>query len=107
MLFISSRWPNILSTAEAEDGVENEAEEHQSHSESSPFSEALGEVDCEHDSDHKVYQGNDQQHDPPKRTSDDFEKHDDIIDWDDCRPTRLSGFREYFPNRSDEENGDS
>src|SRR5436305_7436987 len=53
--------------------------------------------DEHHDEDDDVDERDEHQDEPPQRLSGDFEKHDEVVDGDDRRPTRLPGFGEDLP----------
>jgi len=50
----------------------------------------LGDVVLHHDADGDVHQRNEVEQNPPGRLAGDLAQHDDIIDRDDARPTRLA-----------------
>lgn len=91
----------ISGAAEAEDRVEDDAEEGQTDAEAGAFAEGLGDVDREDDRDDEVHKRDEKQEDPPTRTAADFKQDVEIVDGNDRRPTGLTGFDENLPDSND------
>src|SRR6266436_778111 len=86
----SSAWSQILRLPPRQNRIENEGQKNQSQREADIVAKVLGDVVLHHDADGDVHQRNEVEQNPPGRLAGDLAQHDDIIDRDDARPTRLA-----------------
>ena len=84
----------------------NDFQKSEADSEAGAFTEALCHIDAENYADNEIHEWNKHQNDPPAGSADDLAPDVEVIDWDDAGPTGLAGFREYFPHRHDQQQGD-
>ena len=103
---LSSHWPLILRAAETKDRPENDAQKSEADSEAHTFTEALRHIDAENNSYDDINERDKHQKNPPAGSADNLAPDVEIIDRDNAGPARLSGFREHFPHRHDQQQCD-
>ena len=96
----------ILRAAEAEDRPENDSQKSEADSEARTFTEAFRHIDAENYTDNEIHERDKHQNDPPPGSADNLAPDVEIIDRDNAGPARLSGFREHFPHRNDQQQCD-
>ena len=95
-----------MCAAKAKDRHENDSQKCEADSEARTFAEALSHVDAENNPNDEINERDKHQNDPPARSAYDLAPDVEIIDGDDARPARLTGFREYFPHRNNQQQRD-
>src|SRR5690606_7761017 len=94
----------ILSITESEHGPPNKRQQYQKYCHSNATAKRKGHLMIQDDEYHQIHQRNEYQHDPPCWLADDFEHDDDVVDGDNCRPSRLSSLFESLPYTCDCDN---
>ena len=83
----------VARVAEAEDRTEDERQDQHADGEADTLAEVLARARLHDDHDDEVDERDEQQDEPPERLAGDLEEHDQVVDRDDRRPTRLAGLR--------------
>ena len=88
------RAPFILGVAKAQDRVENAREQGQANAKPGTLAKVRGHGEADQNRHDEIDDWDEAQNDPPDRFAGDLKQDDDVVDGNNCGPTRFSGLFE-------------
>jgi hypothetical protein len=96
----------ILCVTKGEHEYEDGSQEPEADAKAGALAEVLGHAKAGEQCDDEVQNRDDHQDEPPAWLSANTKPDDDVVDWDEERPARLSGLGEDFPDGADHQGDD-